>query len=555
MLQLTNLSVHTPGHKQRCLLSSVHMAFPHRGCYAVIGPSGCGKSTLLKAIAGLLPTEGGTITWNGRQVSKTGWMPGEFGYVPQFTIAQDYLTVRENLVDTMRLRIRGVTPEQQQKRTDDILDAIGLAHRIDHPVRVLSGGEKRRLSLGMELTSRPDILLCDEVTSGLDPQAEEAVFDVLLDLARGYTRQVILVTHSLRHLSQYAGVAVLHQGRLVYAGAPENLTSFFEVEHPEDIYSALVHETKAPRSKTAVSFTPQTEPATAGDSPPRSPLPPPIRQFATLFGRRWRIFWRDPHHVLLQLALIFIFPALVVLFAHRGLPQVRNLSLRLDTGVVQQLQESIDALHQAYSVGTLVSGIVMFQIILLALMGSNNSAREVIGERSLLEKEKLAGLSVGAVLAAKAGFLSLLVLVQSAWMATFVNFFCRFPGSLGSQILILLLANGAVTMSCLAISSWMRSTAQASLASIYLVGFQLPLSGAVLALPQWVQHVTRPFIASYWGWSGQLETCKAERIYDIVLQVSRTELALYPVCLWALASHIAIGLFLSFGGMRRNTPF
>ena len=102
-----------------------------------------------------------------------------------------------------------------------------------------------------------------------------------------------------------------------------------------------------------------------------------------------RSLWSNQKPSTTVLLCSVIFPALVVLFAHRGLPQVRNLSLRLDTGVVQQLQESIDALHQAYSVGTLVSGIVMFQIILLALMGSNNSAREVIGERSLLEKEKL----------------------------------------------------------------------------------------------------------------------------------------------------------------------
>jgi hypothetical protein len=229
--------------------------------------------------------------------------------------------------------------------------------------------------------------------------------------------------------------------------------------------------------------------------------------------------------------------------------------MTLDTGVVEQLQESLAALQQAYSVGTLVSGIVMFQVILLALMGSNNSAREVVGERPLLEKEKLAGLSPGAALAAKVGFLSLLVFVQSAWMAGFVDFFCHFPGSLRNQILILTLANAAVTMACLAISGWMKSTAQASLVSIYLVGFQLPLSGAVLAMPDSVKHVTRPMIAAYWGWSGQLETLKEERVYDIVQQVSRTDLSLYPVCVWALFCHVAFGLFFAYAGMRRNQSF
>ena len=103
---------------------------------------------------------------------------------------------------------------------------------------------------------------------------------------------------------------------------------------------------------------------------------------------------------------------------------------------------------------------------------------------------------------------------------------------------------------CLAISSLMRTPEQASLFSIYLVGFQLPLSGAVLALPDPLATVTRPFIAAYWSWSGVLQTLRDSRLYDVVQQVSQTEIAPSAVCVWALLCHILLGLFVAYAGCR-----
>ncbi len=110
-----------------------------------------------------------------------------------------------------------------------------------------------------------------------------------------------------------------------------------------------------------------------------------------------------------------------------------------------------------------------------------------------------------------------------------------------------------MTSVCLAISSFMSTAEQASLVSIYLVGFQLPLSGAVLALPDWVGSITRPFIAAYWSWSGILQTLKGERYYDIVQTVIQTQLSPASLCLWVLCSHIVIGLFVSVDGLPART--
>ena len=207
---------------------------------------------------------------------------------------------------------------------------------------------------------------------------------------------------------------------------------------------------------------------------------------------------------------------------------------------------------QASKVGSLVSGIVMFEVVLLTLMGANNSGREIAAERPIFEKEKLSGLSISAYVASKILFLGILSAVQSLWMGVFIHVTCSFPGNLGEQLLFLFLVNAAMTSICLAISSFMATAEQASLASIYLVGFQLPLSGAVLALPAWLVWVVRPFIAAYWSWSGMLQTLRGERYYDIVNMVIQTSLSPASLCLWVLGAHIGVGILLTFQGCERT---
>ena len=277
-----------------------------------------------------------------------------------------------------------------------------------------------------------------------------------------------------------------------------------------------------------------------------------LTQFSVLLGRQMRLLVRDRGQLLLQLALLFGFPCLVVIFAWDGLPQIQNLTGAPSTNAIKQLMADTSFTLQAVRVGGLVSGLVMFQVILLTLMGSNNSAREIAGQRAIFEKEKFAGLRTSAFLASKTVYLALILAAQSIWMALFVNTICHFPGDLFSQAVILFLVNAAMTSMCLGISAQMKTADQASLVSVYLVGFQLPLSGAVLALPKGLGLVTQPFIAAYWGWSGYLETMRDTRFYDIVQMTSRTDLQAFAVCGWVLMAHVCAGLILAYFGSRES---
>ena len=471
--------------------------------------------------------------------------------------------MRESVEDALRLRVADLDGDQRDARVDGLLATTGLAELAERRVGVLSGGQRRRLSLATEMVSGPSLLLCDEVTSGLDPGSAREIVTLLHTLSRtdgGARRVVVNVTHSLLGLELYDRVVVLCAGRLAYQGPPQHLAHYFRTDDPDRVYDRLAERTGEDWDASWHKHRPffdddPTQPAAEAAPAPsevESLLPSAFSQFAVLFARRLCLFVRERSQLGLQAALVLGFPCLVVIFALKGLPGIRNLSLDGDLSVVEQLRETAVDLVQAFDVGGLVSGLLLFQIILLALMGSNNGARGIAGERLLFEREKLAGLSPASYLASKVVFLGLLITAQATWMVLFVHAVCRFPGDIAGQVRLLWLADAALTAVCLAFSSFAGSPAQASLVSIYFVGFQLPLSGAVLALPDAMARLTRPFIAAYWSWAGTILTLRDTRFYDLILKITKTELAAMPTCYWVLSAQVAVGLFLAYLGCRRG---
>jgi ABC-type multidrug transport system ATPase subunit len=600
MLELQNVSLQL-GHQADSpfLLSEVTTQFPKRHFAAILGPSGCGKSTLLKVIAGLREPTVGHVAWEGRNLSEEEDMdPHEIGYVPQFSIAYDLLTVWESVESAFRLRVSGLTVDEREDRLEKILREVGLDEISDREVRVLSGGQKRRLAMALEMVSSPHLLLCDEVTSGLDPKAEDEIARLMHEVSRREDRIVLSVTHSLRHLALYDSIVVLYQGRVAYHGPAQFLFHYFNVETPEELFPRLAQRkaedwhsswqkhrnayyaesqldgeqgavpkdvaempgseeegTEAPVEKKAEVKAPAKDASPNDDGKmDHDGTPSMMTQFMVLLGRRWKIFFRDRGALWLQFALLVGFPILVVIFALDGLPQIKNPNGVLSGNFLEQASNSVAFEKEMIKAGSLVSGLIMFQVVLLALMGSNNSAREIAGERLIFEKEKFSGVRPSAYVAAKASFLGVLVLVQSVWMAVFVNSIVQFKGSLMTQIVLLVLVNASLTSICLGLSSMMRTAEQASLVSVYLVGFQLPLSGAVLALPKALGTITQPFIASYWGWSGFVQTMRDTRFYEAVVKVAQTDIreAQLPLCVWWLLCHVILGLLLAYTGCKNS---
>ena len=525
--------------------------------------------------------------WEGRNLAEDGDLePWEIGYVPQFSVAYDPLTVDESVEGAARLRVKTRNTRELDERIDRVLEETGLVAIADRPVKVLSGGQKRRLGLALELVSDPKLLLCDEVTSGLDPRSEREIVHLLHALSRHHGRTVISVTHSLAHLELYDSILVLHEGCVAYHGPPDQLAHYFSVDDLEEVYPTLAKQAGESWQKSwgkhreayyknlddtredllkagSLKLGPPentTEDESAEDGPERDESPPSRRtpgqlsQFITLLGRRWKIFVRDRGQLFLQVAILICFPILVALFAEKGKDPIRKLSDAPEENLYLELQNKAAVHKDQLRTGSAVSGIIMFEVILLALMGSNNSAREIASERKIFEKEKFGGLRPGAYILSKVFFLGTLVLAQSLWMAFFVEIFWEFRGGPDGflyHLLFLVLVNAAVTSICLGISALSRTAEQASLLSIYLVGFQLPLSGAVLALPVSIEAVTRPFISAYWAWSGSVNALQTS-ILNAVRAVIDTTLSPQQLCLSMLGAHILVGLFAAWLGSHRH---
>jgi ABC-type multidrug transport system ATPase subunit len=561
MLRCTGLSVRAD-RSQHIILEGIDAEFPSRKLNALVGPSGCGKTTLIKAFLGLVASEG-HITVGDACDSSAEPAAGNLGFVPQFSVAHLSLTVEESLGYAFELSVSDTS--QQVVQVDSVLGLIGLSEHRKKRVSSLSGGQMRRLGLGLELVSDPQCLICDEVTSGLDPLSEDQIVALLRSLVEEQSKTFICTIHNLGKLPDFDHITVLYQGRLVFQGDFETLKAWFAIEDPLKLYHALAgHELKhwlerwETRSATLQrAFSPDSEHdrtlAEASRYEENLPgLPSAVSQLLTLLRRRYQLLVRDTGYLWLLLALTFGFPCIVVIFAIKGLPQIEGLSLERSGSFIQQLQGDLRYRMAAAETATLVTGLVMFQVVLLTLMGANNGAREIAGERQIFEKERLKGLRMSVYSLSKLIFTGSIALVQGLWMALFVKVICQFPGSYLPQLGMMALCCVAMTFVCLGMSAVLSSAERASLLSIYLVGFQLPLSGVVLALPDAAVWVLRPFINAYWSWAGYFASMKDFQVYDAYRMGNVSWLPTEFVAAAVLGLHIIVGAAMVCWGCSRK---
>ena len=521
MLSCQNLTVQA-GANGPVILDGANARFLPRGLNAVIGPSGCGKTTLMKAILGILPSLG-EAALAGQPITCTEDLVGKVGFAPQFTAAQPQLTVSESLEYALRLAVPDA--QERQRRLDSVLNETGMAPHRDKRVSALSGGQLRRLSLGLELTLDPPCMVCDEVTSGLDPQSEDQILALLRNLAETRRKSFVCIIHNLGKLNQFDWVTVVYQGDVVFQGSPDALLGYFGIPDGLRLYEVLnASELAAWRDRWAIYQAEHLDAyevavAKVGAPAEIEPLPDPVvpdgvSQFFTLLARRMKLFFRDTGYLGLTLAITFGFPLLVIIFNLEGAWDVKKIPMDRNTASMEAVKQAVAVQISRAQLAGLAAGLVMFQVILLTLMGANNGGREISAERVLYEKERMTGLRPWYFAFSKITFVSLIAMFQGVWMCFFVKLICQFPGPWGEQMGILAASCVSMSVVCLGFSAMLTSPEKSSLLSIYLVGFQLPLSGVVLALPASLTWVCRPFINSYWGWSGYMKSMMGLPLYD-----------------------------------------
>jgi ABC-type multidrug transport system ATPase subunit len=224
----------------RKLLSDVDLVFRPGELTAIIGPSGCGKSTLIKCLATVQRATGGRVTFGGEDV----WpirrrFRVDLGYVPQDDVIHPELTVRQAFYYSSRLRLdTGMASSAIDLRVEAVTSLLGLAEASRRRICRLSGGQRKRVNIGIELLADPGLLILDEPASGLDPGTEEDLVRLLASLARA-GRTVVSTTHSMEYLDRFHKVVVLSSGRVVFCGAHAQLLAHFKVSHAADVFKAM----------------------------------------------------------------------------------------------------------------------------------------------------------------------------------------------------------------------------------------------------------------------------------------------------------------------------
>ncbi|MEU5667637.1 FHA domain-containing protein [Streptomyces longwoodensis] len=404
-----HLTVTVDGGKQ--ILKDVSFGVPEKSLVAVIGPSGSGKSTLLKALTGYRPADQGEVLYDNRNLYKQfAELRQRIGLVPQDDILHKELTVKKALKYAAKLRFPAdTTGAERNARIDEVLRELKLDIHKDKKVTSLSGGQRKRVSVALELLTKPSLIFLDEPTSGLDPGMDRDVMQLLRGLADD-GRTVLVVTHSVAELALCDKLLVMAPGGAVaYFGPPEEALNFFGYDTWADVFSAFENYRDydwAGRWKGSQHYqmyaadidavAPQ-----AVQVPPMQAMKPPkpqgwLSQFLTLVRRYVSVIASDKGFLGLMVILPAVLGAVSLLIdSDKGLlPNPANP----DTGRI------------------IPNGTATTVLLILAVgacfAGAANSVRELIKERVIYERERATGLSRSAYLMSKVFVLGMITVLQ-----------------------------------------------------------------------------------------------------------------------------------------------
>ncbi|MFE9564767.1 FHA domain-containing protein [Streptomyces sp. NPDC006487] len=398
-----HLTVTVDGGKQ--ILKDVTFGVPEKSLIGVIGPSGSGKSTLLKALTGYRPANEGDVLYDNRNLYKQfAELRQRIGLVPQDDILHKELKVSTALKYAAKLRFPGDTAESERAaRINEVLRELKLDIHKDKKITSLSGGQRKRVSVALELLTKPSLIFLDEPTSGLDPGMDRDVMQLLRGLADD-GRTVLVVTHSVAELAICDKLLVMAPGGSVaYFGPPDEALNFFGYTTWADVFSAFESYRDydwAGRWKGSQHYqlyaadidavAPQSvQPAVQQTRPPK-----PQgwgSQLWTLMRRYMSVIASDRGFI----ALMLILPAVlgvvsVVIPAKFGLaPPVAPSRFNGDAGTIMLI----------LAVG-------------MCFSGAANSVRELIKERVIYERERATGLSRSAYLVSKVIVLGVITAIQ-----------------------------------------------------------------------------------------------------------------------------------------------
>ncbi len=464
------------GNDKTIIINNISIAIPPRSFVALVGGSGAGKSTLMDALNGLRPAQQGTVLYNGQDYYQNlAAFSTQLGYVPQEDIIHRDLTVERALYYAAKLRLPSDTTEQQiQQRIEEVLNDVDMTFRRKVLVSKLSGGQRKRVSIALELLADPNVFFLDEPTSGLDPGLDRKMMQLLRTLAdRG--RTIVLVTHATNNIKSCDFVCFLCRGgRLAYFGPPDEAKAYFGKSDFAEIYSTLeppddkstipqeaearfkqsadfMKYVDAPLRKDTARIANVAAPTTVVKQPKRGNA---WKQFGLLSSRYLELLKNDVGNLLILLLqapiigiVLFLLtgPSAFLIDNTHGVAFCNNQSQPLVMNGQQVLYSNCDQLKnfvyspqgaqfaasrnetQAELLDSSINGggdaeTILFIMAFAAVMfGCINGAREIVKEAPIYKRERTVNLGIVPYMFSKIIVLGILCLVQSLVLTFLVN--------------------------------------------------------------------------------------------------------------------------------------
>ena len=506
---VVHLTKEVPGGKK--LLQDISLSLLPGELVAVVGGSGSGKTTLLDAVAGVRAASAGRVLYNGRdRYAEHAVLRTSFGYVPQDDVLHPQLSVRRTLEHTAKLRLPlDMSAADRAAAVEKALGQLALTEQAELPVARLSGGQRKRVSIGLELLTPLRLFFLDEPTSGLDPGTEGQITDVLRGLCQsGVT--VMFTTHATATIESCDKVVVLARGgHLAFVGTPARALAYFDVPGFAELYrrlntggspeqwgerwrrsadyrQVLAEQHAVPEEGAGLEGLPPT--------PKGSGLRRQWRQFRVLSRRNLELHMSSPSHLvpfmlqplILSLLLLALFPSGVFK------PSVENPTAALQ----------------------LIYAITLSAFVFGLLFG----IQEIVKEFRIFRRERMVGLGVWPYLLSKVMFLWPLLVVLLAVMMVVLRLFDRLPADFETDLrlfLTLALTSLAGLAGALLSSSWARTPPQASQTLGLWIFPQTLFAGALFAVPamnlagRWISALT----AVRWSFEGAGRVVHLNRLF------------------------------------------
>lgn len=375
---------------KKTILDSVDLSIGANEFVAIIGGSGAGKTTLMTAMSGFDTDVTGDVYCNGINLRDNfQTLKNIIGFVPQQDIIYENITLKKMLFYTAKLKMpEDTTKEEIEARIHDVLEMVELLEHQDTYIRRLSGGQKKRASIAVELLANPGLFFLDEPTSGLDPGTEQHLMNTLSRLSKEQEKTIVMVTHTTNNLHLCDKVIIMgYGGKLCYCGSPEGIKDFFQTDDIVQVYDMITADTAAweQRFKQSGINKPNEESTESQGKEIKPKRASSLNQLSVLVRRYLTLIKNDME----RLIMIFIQPILIGLL----------LALVAEKGIYDKMFETRSILFALMSAGI--------------WMGLFNTIQEIYKERVILKREYMANLKLPIYMLSKYIVQAMVAIVQS----------------------------------------------------------------------------------------------------------------------------------------------